>query len=549
MYFIILLFFPFQEARRRSTSVYLIQRVLPMLPPLLCEQLCSLNPGVDRLAFSVIWELTPRGDIVRQWMGRTVITSCCKLAYGHAQAMIENWFDPENYVPGPQTGPKPPALHGAHAWDDVIADVVALNDLARGLRRARFESGALRLDNTKVVFKLDADGNPDGVAVYESLEANRLIEEFMLLANRSVAGAISRAFPEAALLRRHPPPNERKLEELAKLCEAHGFDINLSSAGALHASLEEIRAATAHDGAIADVIRLSATKPMNLAKYFCTGELLGAPEDWGHYALATPLYTHFTSPIRRYPDLVVHRTLAAALEAEQNLCELQGVSAQPSDAAGLGIDGSQPFTGPVAGDVKEALLTWHGALWDDEKGDRAAEKRAVAVAGKAHGVPENAELQGVATYCNERKLASKQAQEASDKVFLCVLLKRRGGMVSDARVVSLGPKWATVYVTRFGLERRIYFEDLQGAQAEFFESTRTVVISEARESGRSAKKAARKAAAVEEYGDALAEDAAAIGVEPAVLPMTLRMLSSVPVVCYAITGNNRPMDIGVRLFL
>jgi DIS3-like exonuclease 2 len=543
-----------QEARRRSTTVYLIQRVLPMLPPLLCEQLCSLNPGVDRLAFSVIWELTPRGEIVRQWMGRTVITSCCKLAYGHAQAMIDGRFDPEAGVNGPQTGPVPPTLHGGHAWDDVVDNVIALNGLACEMRRARFDSGALRLDNTKLTFKLDSDGNPDGVLVYESLDANKLIEEFMLLANRSVAGAICRAFPESALLRRHPPPNERKLEEFAKMCEAHGLEVNLSSAGALHASLEEIRRATAHDGAIADVIRLGATKPMNLAKYFCTGELLGAPEDWGHYALATPLYTHFTSPIRRYPDLVVHRTLAAALEAEKNLQMLQGGSADflgGFESVGTGHVGNpQPFTGPVGGDALGALLTWHEKLWaEEERRERKAEKRALEAAGRAHGVPENSDLQGVATYCNERKMASKQAQEASDKVFLCVLLKRRRGMVSDARVASLGPKWATVYVLRFGLERRIYFEDLAGAQAEFFESTKTVVISEARESHRSAKKAAKKVAAKEEYGNALAEEAAELGIEAAVLPLTLKMLSSVPVVCYAITGNNRPMDVGVRLYL
>mmetsp|Transcript_57804 Transcript_57804/g.183268 ORF Transcript_57804/g.183268 Transcript_57804/m.183268 type:complete len:232 (-) Transcript_57804:191-886(-) len=144
-----------EEARRRSTSVYLVQRVLPMLPRLLCEELCSLNPGVDRLAFSIGWEMEADGTILSQWAGRSVICSCAKLAYGHAQAVIAGEDTGE--------GAGPVEITGAHTWAQCAADVRALHAIAQAMRTRRFENGSIRLDNIKLMFERDECGNPESM--------------------------------------------------------------------------------------------------------------------------------------------------------------------------------------------------------------------------------------------------------------------------------------------------------------------------------------------------------------------------------------------------
>lgn len=277
------------EARQRATSTYFVQRVVPMLPRLLCEELCSLNPGVPRLSFSVEWELTPDGEVLSEWFGKSVIESCCKLDYGTAQQMIDA---SEAGAPWPEQ-PADKRLTGGHAWADVCGDVLLLHQTAQRIRAARFEGGALRLDNTKLQFALDEDGNPTGCRPYATGASNQLVEEFMLLANRSVAKFVARGFPDRALLRRHPPPDARKLEQLVEFSKRHGLGVDASSAAALQRTLAALRAARPEVAAVAVQM---ATKPMQLALYFNTGDLPEA--DWVHYALAMPFYTHFTSPIR-----------------------------------------------------------------------------------------------------------------------------------------------------------------------------------------------------------------------------------------------------------
>ncbi|CAG8445580.1 7843_t:CDS:10 [Ambispora leptoticha] len=268
-----------RDARKRATSVYLVQKSVPMLPPLLSEQLCSLNPGVDRLAFSVIWKMNPDGKVLETYYGRTIIRPCTKLSYDHAQEVIE----------GKPLNPNV-KIYNDFPAKEIEADIKAL---ARRLRENRFRRGALFLNSTKLGFELDENNEPIECHVIEKKDANLLIEEFMLLANMSVAQKISSAFPEQALLRRHAAPIERRLNDFVEHASRLGCEIDSSSAGALQRSFDTIEDGT----------------------YFCTGTLDIAK--YHHYALNTPLYTHFTSPIRRYADVLVHRMLESALNGEK----------------------------------------------------------------------------------------------------------------------------------------------------------------------------------------------------------------------------------------
>nr|XP_008997947.1 DIS3-like exonuclease 2 isoform X4 [Callithrix jacchus] len=299
-------------AAERATSVYLVQKVVPMLPRLLCEELCSLNPMSDKLTFSVIWTLTPAGKILDEWFGRTIIRSCTKLSYEHAQSMIES---PTEKIPVTELPPISPE----HSSEEVHQAVLNLHGIAKRLRQQRFEDGALRLDQLKLAFTLDHEtGLPQGCHIYEYRDSNKLVEEFMLLANMAVAHKIHRAFPEQALLRRHPPPQTRMLNDLMEFCDQMGLPMDFSSAGALNKSLTQTFGDDKHSLARKEVLINMCSRPMQMALYFCSG-LLQDPAQFRHYALNVPLYTHFTSPIRRFADVLVHRLLAAALGYREQL--------------------------------------------------------------------------------------------------------------------------------------------------------------------------------------------------------------------------------------
>nr|KAF6450013.1 DIS3 like 3'-5' exoribonuclease 2 [Molossus molossus] len=277
-----------------------------MLPRVLCEELCSLNPMTDKLTFSVIWTLTSEGKILSEWFGRTIIRSCTKLSYEHAQSMIES---PTEKIPEQELPPISPE----HTSAEVHQAVLNLHRIAKELRKQRFLDGALRLDQLKLSFTLDHEtGLPQGCHIYEYRDSNKLVEEFMLLANMAVAHKIYRAFPERALLRRHPPPQTKMLNDLVEFCDQMGLPVDFTSSGALNKSLTEIFGDDKYSLARKEVLTNMCSRPMQMALYFCSG-MLRDREQFRHYALNVPLYTHFTSPIRRFPDVVVHRLLAAAL--------------------------------------------------------------------------------------------------------------------------------------------------------------------------------------------------------------------------------------------
>ncbi|XP_036276499.1 DIS3-like exonuclease 2 isoform X2 [Pipistrellus kuhlii] len=295
-----------QVAAQRATSVYLVQKVIPMLPRALCEELCSLNPMTDKLTFSVIWTLTSEGKILSEWFGRTIICSCTKLSYEHAQSMIES---PTKTIPEQEL----PPISAEHTVEEVHQAVLNLHRIAKELRKQRFLDGALRLDQLKLAFTLDYEtGLPQGCHIYEYRDSNKLVEEFMLLANMAVAHKIYRAYPERALLRRHPPPQTKMLNDLEEFCDQMGLSMDFTSSGALNKSITEIFGDDKYSLARKEVLTSMCSRPMQMALYFCSG-MLQDQEQFRHYALNVPLYTHFTSPIRRFADVMVHRLLAATL--------------------------------------------------------------------------------------------------------------------------------------------------------------------------------------------------------------------------------------------
>jgi len=293
-------------ASERTTSTYLVQKVIPMLPRPLCENLCSLNPDEDRLTFTVEWTMNSKAQIVSEWFGRSVIRSCTKLAYEHAQSMID--------LPG-QSIDTLPTISEPYTSIDISNKVNMLQMLAVQLRNKREQSGALRLDQPKLCFSLNHEtGLPDGFKLHEHRHSNKLIEEFMLLANMAVARKIYTTFTDVSVLRRHPPPKADMMEKVVEQLGGLGVDIDSSSAGGLASSIAKIKESDRTDmekQAQLACVTSMCSKPMELARYFCTG--LYQIEDFHHFALNVPLYTHFTSPIRRYPDILVHRLLDAAI--------------------------------------------------------------------------------------------------------------------------------------------------------------------------------------------------------------------------------------------
>lgn len=281
------------EAASRGTTVYLVDRRIDMLPHLLGTNLCSLRPFVERLAFSVIWELTPDAEIVNVRFCKSVIASKAAFTYEAAQRRKDD----------------------ATQSDAITTSIRLLNDLAIRLKTKRMEAGALNLASPEVRIHLDSaeSSAPIDVEQKEIFETNSLVEEFMLLANTSVAQRIYEAYPTTAVLRRHAPPPSDNFDTLRDILrKRRGIELDVSSSGALARSLD--RCVDPDDPAFNTLVRILATRCMLSAEYFCTGSI--ARNAFGHYGLAMGMYTHFTSPIRRYADVLAHRQLAAAIQFE-----------------------------------------------------------------------------------------------------------------------------------------------------------------------------------------------------------------------------------------
>ena len=280
------------EAAHRGTSVYLVDRRIDMLPSLLSTNLCSLKSGIDRLTFSCVWEMNDRADILHTEYHRAVIRSVASFTYQQAQDRISS------------DSPKP---------DSITKACKSLNHLAKQLRAKRIAAGALMLASAEVRFLLDNETRqPTDVGMYVQKEANALVEEFMLLANISVAQRINTYYPSFSLLRRHPTPPTENFAPLVQAAAAVGFTIQADTSKQLADSLD--RCVIPVFPMFNKLIRIMATRCMTQAIYFCSGDVERGSVDFHHYGLAASIYTHFTSPIRRYADIVVHRLLAASLD-------------------------------------------------------------------------------------------------------------------------------------------------------------------------------------------------------------------------------------------
>ncbi|KAL6609054.1 RNB-domain-containing protein [Neocallimastix sp. 'constans'] len=293
------------EAFKRGTSTYLVQKVIPMLPKVLCENLCSLNAGTSRLAFSIIIKMDKDGHVLESKAAKTVICSCVKLAYDHAQRVIDN----NGEWPKENADIEIKNPYHTYTSEDVCNTINNLYRLSHILKEERYANGAVSLDRKELWLELNED-LPIDCGIYEVQEANSLVEEFMLLANTTVANILYRKYSNESLLRCHEAPSPENVKRHLKLIEmTKKIVIDVSNSKAFHDSLLSIQRA----GSIYSDVALSrCVKFMKRAKYICSSA--DHPESLFHYGLHIPFYTHFTSPIRRYPDIIVHRQLKALLD-------------------------------------------------------------------------------------------------------------------------------------------------------------------------------------------------------------------------------------------
>ncbi|KAL7422501.1 Translational repressor [Cryptotrichosporon argae] len=365
-----------KDARKRATSVYLVQRAVPMLPPQLCEELCSLVPDVDRLTFSGFFTFDEDAKLVDRKFAKTIIRSRAQLSYDEAQTVID----------GGQL-----ARSNAEA---VEANIRALQQLAAKLRRKRIDNGALISNKLKVSFVLDDRGKPIDTRLEERSSAKDMIQEFMLLTNTAVAAIIANGLPEQALLRRHEAPIERRMAGFVERVKRLGYTFDGTDAGTLQKSFEAVG-----DPEIVQSLNLLCRKSMQQARYYCTGMLDIAK--FSHWALNEPVYTHFTSPIRRYADVLVHRMLEACLAG-------------------------------TSGDVK--------FIMDRDQVAKCAQQ------------------------CNIKKQGAKQAEDQSVHLYLCLLVndltERYGPVIREGRVTAVLDHAFDVLIPEFGIEKRVHADKM-----------------------------------------------------------------------------------------
>ncbi len=272
------------EAYKRATSVYLVDRVVPMLPEILSNQACSLRPHETKLCFAAVFELDENANVLKEWFGRTVIFSDRRFTYEEAQERIET------------------------KEGDMVEEILQMDKLAKLLRKKRFKKGSIAFDRVEVKFQLDLEGTPMGVYFKESKDANKLIEEFMLLANKRVAEFIGIApkgqKAKTFVYRIHDEPNPEKLQSLSNFVKKFGYDLKTEEkevARSINSLLDKVKGTNEED-----MIEQLTIRTMAKAVY--------SSNNVGHYGLAFNHYSHFTSPIRRYPDVMVHRLLQHYLD-------------------------------------------------------------------------------------------------------------------------------------------------------------------------------------------------------------------------------------------
>uniref|UniRef100_A0A8C6Q3F9 Protein DIS3 homolog n=1 Tax=Nothobranchius furzeri TaxID=105023 RepID=A0A8C6Q3F9_NOTFU len=324
-----------KEAANRGTTVYLCGKRIDMVPELLSSNLCSLRSNVERLAFSCIWEINHKAEILKTRFTKSVINSKASLTYAEAQMRIDD----------------------TNKTDDITQSLRGLNKLAKILKRQRIENGALTLSSLEVRFHMDSETHdPIDLQTKELMETNSMVEEFMLLANISVAQKIYDEFSECALLRKHPAPPPSNYDVLIKAAKSKNVEIHVDSAKALADSLDGAKVESF--SYFNTLLRILATRCMMQAVYFCSG----MDSDFHHYGLASPIYTHFTSPIRRYSDIIVHRLLAVAIGADSTYPDLMDKHKQSALCNNLN------YRHKMAQYAQRASVTFHTQLFFKSRG-------------------------------------------------------------------------------------------------------------------------------------------------------------------------------------
>ena len=292
------------EAYQRATSVYLVDRVVPMLPEVLSNFACSLRPNEEKYTFSAVFEISNEAQVINQWFGRTVIHSNQRFSYEEAQQIIET---KQNTIP------ESISITGStyEVSDEIVAATLKLDELAKILRKKRMINGAISFDKVEVKFNLNTNFEPVGVFFKISKDANHLIEEFMLLANKKVAEFIGKQ-KKTFIYRIHDEPNIDKLISLQTVIAKFGYKINLKSKDEISKSLNSLLNEVVGKKE-QNMIDTLAIRTMSKAKY--------STDNIGHYGLAFEYYSHFTSPIRRYPDVMVHRLLQHYLDGGKSADE------------------------------------------------------------------------------------------------------------------------------------------------------------------------------------------------------------------------------------
>ncbi|KAL1922444.1 uncharacterized protein VTP21DRAFT_9983 [Calcarisporiella thermophila] len=376
------------EARSRGTTVYLADRRFDMLPSVLSERVCSLRGNRDRYAVSVIWNMDQEGRILETWFGRTVIRSAREMEYREAQLLLDD-KDVDGIAPD--------------LAQRLRKSIKQLSNILTKIRKRRFEKGALELESTEVEFKFTTEHGIADITPKQPLLVHKLVEEAMVLANASVAYRIYSGLHDSALLRRHPPPIRSHFRRLELAAQSRGIEFDVSSNKALAESLARCAVSSAGDKEFVWLLKSMATMAMSEAGYISSGAY--GVEEYRHYGLALDFYTHFTSPIRRYADLVVHRQLLD--------CERQG----NSDTNTLG---------------------------------------------QRH---QSARLNELCNHLNRKTRESKFAQKDSTELFqaLYVLQQSKIGPVVESGIISeIRENGFLVYVPRFGIKGPVYIKDKDG---------------------------------------------------------------------------------------
>ena len=309
-----------EEAYERATSIYLVDRVVPMLPERLSNGACSLRPHEEKYTFSAVFKMNDKCEIKDQWFGRTVTYSDARFAYEEAQAIIEqnNKFALSSRVKSRDLITKIPqnvSLTGKtyNTKPEIAEAVMVLDRLAKKMRSKRMRSGAISFDKVEVKFNLDDEANPTGVFFKTSKDANKLIEEFMLLANKKVAEFVGKQNPKKTFVYRvHDEPDEAKLSQLQTIVGRFGHKLNFKDRNSIASSLNKL---------LTDVV---GKKEQNLVDTLTIRTMSKAEyttQNIGHYGLAFQYYSHFTSPIRRYPDVMAHRLLQHYLDGGKSANE------------------------------------------------------------------------------------------------------------------------------------------------------------------------------------------------------------------------------------